>query len=390
MATATRVNVTRFKNRCFVGLNRVEYYPDSGEMLFADNWKDVTDDQSRRNLLLGFFAPRDIDGADVDPAAALSPTDNEEDQLILAHHGRSIALFDFCRATKMPPNTLNVMIVADIIFHWDIVDSYIQPTSEETWLKDLQQVFKAYPKTTKKTVYTNWESDKKEELDATFFSLDQLPLDTDMWLNKPTIQERFGWPILLMGIGIAAGAYFLIDEQETQIREIRRQAALERQASGFGEGFRRIVTQVQEQEQFMRYRYLYSTILKDIAMATHNSEFIVNDFKVENPTPNIPNDVALVTISSKPNAYQGYLEQEPIARELLKQSVTLSEIRKPPIDRAALTLEGLVLLDELDASIRKHSQEMKLMRDISSPTKAQPTAKKQDVAKPQDSQEGAK
>ena len=371
MATAARVNVNKFKNRCFVGLNRVEYYPESGEMLFADNWKDVTDDQSRRNLMLGYFAPRDIDGADVDPATALSPNDHEEDQMILMHHGRNISLFDFCRASKTAPNTMNVMIVADIIFHWDMVDSYIQPTSEETWIKDLQQVFKAYPKSTKKNVYTNWENEKKAELEADFMPLDQLPLDTNMWLNKPTIQERFGTPVLLLGMAIAGGMYFLIDTQEGEIADIRRRAAIERQASGFGEDFRQIMTQVQEQEQeqFMRYRYLYSTILKDIAMAVQKSGFEVNDFKVENPTPNAPSDVALVTIASKPKAYRGYQEKEPIARELVKQSVTLHEIRKPPMDRESLTLEGLVLLDELDAAIRKHSQSAKLLEDISSAQK---------------------
>jgi hypothetical protein len=278
------------------------------------------------------------------------------------------------------------MVVADVIFHWDINDSYIQPTSEDSWVKDLQQVLKSYPKTTKKTVYTNWKNDKTAELDATFEPLNNLPLDTNMWLNKPTIQERFGWPALAAGVAVAAGIYFMIDQQKRELGDLQRKTTMERQQSGFGDNFRQIVNQVQEQEQFMRFRYLYSLILKDVAMALANSNFEIGDFKVENPTPNIPSDVALVTITSKPRAYRGYLEQEPIAKELLKQSVTMLEIRKPPIDRDTLTLEGLVYLTDLDERVRRQTREAQLISGAARPLATTPAAPQPDA--PQDDADG--
>lgn len=351
MATNNKVSLSRFKNVCFIGLNRVEFHPEGGDPLFAENWMDLVDEQARRNMLLGFFSPRDLNGDPMDPSSVIigDAVDGEEAAQMMGQM-RSIALFDFCRAVKAPPNTMHAMLVADIIFHWDAQDNYIQPTSEETWHQDLADVLRTYPRTTKKNVYTDWDvSGLKLGEDVNIRPLDELPLSTSMWINQPTFQEKFGSYFLLAGILLAAGTYFGLEYQKKGVQEVYGQVQALSKRANLNPNFRTIIDHVDKIEGYTRYRALFSLIFKDVSLAIADSGFKVSSYTIEVPNPNVPPEVLIAKLESSTNTYSSYAEQEPIAKDLMSSSLTIEKIRKPPTPAgvSTFTIEGLIPLQQV-------------------------------------------
>ena len=86
-----------------------------------------------------------------------------------------IPLLDLCRMSTAEPNTLNILIVADIIFHWDVKDSYIQPTTPTSWVRDIKQIINGYPRTTTVNVYTNHDHDRLLDMKVTPLAIRELP-----------------------------------------------------------------------------------------------------------------------------------------------------------------------------------------------------------------------
>src|SRR5690606_13401693 len=70
-----------------------------------------------------------------------------------------MALLDLCRISPATPNTVNMLLVADTLFHWDVKDNYVLPTTPTGWVRDVEQVLKSYPRTTRAHLYTQWETD---------------------------------------------------------------------------------------------------------------------------------------------------------------------------------------------------------------------------------------
>lgn len=363
----------KFKNLCFIGLDRVEYHAEgSDQPMFADSWQDVTDEQSRRNLGLVFFAPRELDGEPVNPYAYLTIEDGmdevDDESLMVAQHTLGgVPLLDFCRMTPAQPNTVNILVVADIIYHWDMQDNYIQPTTALEWIRDIKQIVKGYPRSTEFNLYTDWEAERLSEFRIKVYNVSEVPFDTHTWLNMPTFQEKFGLHTLAASILIALAAFGLTNQQESTLDDLSTQIRQVEAATPRGGNSRILAELIGSQEEQMYYRYLMPLLVKDAAVAIQASEMKAESFEVKNVNPKEPPLIMLASVKAQKGAYKGWLQEEPVAKKLLANSTTWTEIRKPPSPNQ-FKLEGLIDLESVAVKVEEYqdrqeqlSEEMKAL-----------------------------
>lgn len=352
----------KFKNICFIGLGRVEYFPEkTKESITADTWQDVTDEQSRKNLALVFFSPRDLEGDHMNPYLYLSEEAGQDtdETVVLASQQvlQNIPLIDMCRISKGKPNTVNILAVADILFHWDVNDSYIQPTTPLTWVQDVKQIQSTYPKSTKFNLYTNWDEDKLPEIKIKNQPIQEMPLDQATWLNMPTFQEKFGWQVLLLAILMASGTYSMTYYQNEQLRELANEIQIVEADAPNTSKYSELARKYNEQEEFMRYRSLIPVAFRDVASSIYHSEMQVSGFEVRGSSPRGPAVNLLATITAKKKVYEGWLQEEPIAKAILAQSIAMEGIRKPPQGKN-FQLEGLINLPNLEKRLTAYRSEI--------------------------------
>ena len=356
----------KFKNICISGLNRVEYFSDAAdESIFADTWQDATDEQSRKNLALVFFAPRDLEGDPADPLSILTDQsmsmdldDNmEDDQQTLA----GIPLLDMCRIKSASANTVNILVAADVIFHWDVNDSYIQPTSPMTWARDLKMVIKGYPASTEKHVYTAWEASKISELNVELHPIQDLPLDPNTWINTPTFQDKYGTLMLVFSIILALFVYGIHYTQNSRAESISDEIRSIIAATPSGSDFESLARTIREQQRYMHYKHLMPIITKDVASAVQNAGLKMSSFEIETTTPKQPPENLIVRIKGKTGEHQGWLQEENIAKAVLAQSTTLSAIRKPPGGKK-LVLEGIVELAPIKIMVDDYEKKAAILQ----------------------------
>jgi hypothetical protein len=351
-----------FRHLAFVGLNRTELLLDGEtQPIFGDNWQDVVNDNLKRHLALSFFAPRGLDGKPVNPYVFLMGEGTQEDSdvpdpsvIALAQQNiGNMALLDLCRIPPAAPNTVNVLLVADTIFHWDIKDNYVLPTTPTGWVRDLEQIIRSYPRTTRANLYTQWETDilpHSEKL--TVHRLREFPLEPTTWINQPTLQEKYGGHSLVIGLIIAVATYIGLWYQQHQLDIITDQLnGIEQQIPRGGQ-FSDLERAITEQEKMWQRRDLFPLITKDTARAIQNSNMRITNFEVRVAEPNDPPVNYLVTVTAAQGAYQGWLQEEPIARSLVLNSALMNAIRKPPASND-FKLEAIINAKEL-------SQEFKL------------------------------
>ncbi len=361
MAILTNIG-DKFKNICFIGLDRVEYFHDkSRDSITGDTWLDVTDEQSRKNLALVFFSPRDLEGDHMNPYAYLSDKEgdgdiDEMDIVASQQQLQNIPLIDMCRVAKSEPNTVNILIVADVIFHWDVNDSYIQPTSQLSWIQDLKQVQSTYPKSTKFNIYTNWDKEKLADLNLESKPVQALPIDDNTWLNMPTFQEKNGLIILLVALAIAGGAYAITYYQDEELTKLSREIQSIEQDAPNTNKYAEIARKVTEQEAFMRYKKLIPVAFRDVASSIYHSGIEAESFEVRGTQLRKPIVNMLATIKAKTKAYQGWIQEEPIAKSVLIQSVSMEAIRKPPKSKK-FELEALINLSKLEKKLEKYQKQ---------------------------------
>lgn len=356
MAKHTHIG-ERFKNICFIGLNKVEYFPElSEESIFADSWRDVTDEQTRRQLAIFFFAPRDLEGEPIDPYIFLSESEDLEDveaAMLARQSFGDIPMIDLCRISSAKPNTLNILVVGDAIFHWDIKDSYIQPTTPISWVRDVRHIIKSYPRSTEIVLYTNWDATKLEEIGITALPVRDMPLDNHAWLNRPSFQEKYGLATLAFSLFAAATSYFVGYSQQETLVDLGDKIRQVRASTPRGHNFEALNQALAEQNSFMKFKDLTPILTKDIANAVQLSGMNIKNFEIRNHNPNEPAENMVVTIRAQKDAYTGWLQEEPIAKALLGQSVTLSAVRKPP-GGSDFVLEGLIELQPVMDMIRHY------------------------------------
>ena len=347
-----QVHMSRFKNQCFIGLNKVSFHTADGEVLIGDNWLELTDEQSRRNMMVAFFAPRDLNGEPMDPSTVLFSNDDDEMNTDILQQMKSISIFDMCRVEKAVPNVVHIAVIADVVFHWDSKDNYIMPTSEETLLEDLKNVINDYPRTTKKHVYTDDGSLEKNELgEIELHPFSELPLDENMWINKPTFQEKHGTLLLIAGVLLAALTYGGLTYQEGKIDDINQKTQALSKGNDLYPNYRALLQTVEVLEAQNRYKGLFPFVFKDISLTVADINANVEEIALRTPTPNSVSDVLTTQLKFATEAYPSFDEQEPLAEDILRTSKTLTKIRKLS-ERSGtqfFSLEGLIPLQQLEA-----------------------------------------
>jgi len=344
---------SRFKGVCVVGLNKTELMTDKNEpSLFGDHWQDMIDDASRRNTALLFFAPRDLSGSPVNPYLFLAgddvDIDDAEEEALFMQNVGTLALFDFCRLPPVNNNEVGIILAADMLFHWDSEDNYIIPTSAASWPNDIKRITKGYRKNTHITLYTHWNTDVFADppINLNFRPLQDAPLVEQTWVNQPTFQEKHGTRVLLLSILFAllcAGGLFVQRQGLTQLDE--EIGIVEQQIPREGK-YIRLARPIREQEAQMRYRHLFPLLVQDVARTIQKSEMKVDNFEVRNPKPQDAPRQMIATIEAERAAYQGWLQEEPVAKAILTNSATFTALRKPPGN--SFKLEGLIDLTRIN------------------------------------------
>jgi hypothetical protein len=338
----------RFKSLCFVGLNRVEIHiSGNDEPLFGEYWQDVTDDQSRKNMAMCFFAPREIGSEDQDPYLYLAadaghtPEEQNEARTVTKQVLGDQPLIDLNKFSEESANVVHFVVVADVLFHWDSKGAYIQPTNQQTWVRDLQQLIKSYPRQSKMTLYTEWESEKLAELKIDQNPIRALPLSTEAWINMPTFQEKYGMLTLVAGIAVAGAAFGGLNLQQQTIKQLSGEIQQIESRMPKVANLRNLNTLLEHQENQMTYRNLLPLIIKDVAYSIQTTGMNAESLEIKNPNIKKAPRVMIAEIGAKRNAYQGWLQEEPIAKGLLSHSTALEAIRKPP-SGGKFKLEGLI------------------------------------------------
>ncbi|HEX2859496.1 MAG TPA: hypothetical protein VHP58_04805 [Alphaproteobacteria bacterium] len=342
-----------FRSLCVVGLNRSELLLGGEKTpVFADSWQELVDESLRRGMALMFFAPRGTDGRPVDPYLFLTGEiagsgDEVADanmQAMAAQQLGALPLIDLCRMAPATPNTINILIAADVLFHWDVKDNYVLPTAAATWVRDLDSVLKSYPRTTRANVYTAWETDLLQANDRiTVRGLRELPLDPNTWLNRPTFQEQYGTLIMVLGLMMVATAWGILTLNGRRIDDMNEQLRVVEQQIPRGGKFADLERVVTEQERMMQKRELFYLAVKDTSRAIELSNFKAESFEVKNTDADTPPEQLLVTLEAKRDAYNGWLQEEPAAKGFVLNSALVAAVRKQP--SALYKLEGLIPLN---------------------------------------------
>ncbi len=360
----------QFKNICFTGLNRVEYLPDgSDQPIFGDSWQDVSDEQARRHMCLSFFAPRDLSGEPVAPEEILIDdySDEEVPDTLMTESIKHIPLMDYCRMPPADSNTVNFIVVADVIFHWDIKDNYLQPTSQLTWVQDIKAILKSYPRSYTKNIYTNWQKDKLEELRVNVLPLRESPVFSEVWLNMPSFQEKYGNIMLSIGILVSMMVFAITYMQDTKIQKLQADRNRVTQSIPSGQNFAVLSNMIRTQQQNMSYREYFPFILKDVSYAIQYSGMKIDSFELESPSPLDPPTNLLLTINADSDAYDGWLEEEPVAKSFLALSNTVKAVRRQPGNKK-MKLEGLIPLRDAIKELHPYLQEARKTRAIGNRT----------------------
>ena len=366
----------RFKNICVVGLNRVEYLTsDSEESIFSDAWQDVFDDHSKKKTALMFFAPSEIDDQIVDPYAYLSEGGEEDEDMVAATQQTlgDTPLLDLIRMKENKPNSVHFMVAADIIFHWDNDGGYIQPTTAQTWVRDIQQLLKGYPRMAAAKVYTNWDREKLAELEIESYAMQDMPLDTNAWINMPSMQDKYGNAVLGLSILAAIGAFGLLHMQQGQITALNSQIRSVESSMPNVAAMSGISSLLADQESQMRYNALMPLIVKDIASSIETSGMKIEKLEIANPEPRQPPKQLMANITAERKVYRGWLQEEPIAKSILTHSVSMVGVRKPPTG-GRFQLEGLIPLNLFQQKVEEIQKKLEESKQVDEPTATEETA----------------
>ncbi len=337
-----------FRHVCVVGLNKAELLMQGEtQAVMNESWLDLADETLKKNLALVFFAPRGLDGQPVSPAQflmneAIDETVTASSALPPALHG--MALMDFCRLPPAAPNTVNIMLAADILFHWDTKDNYVLPTTATGWVRDVETVLRSYPRTTRVNIYTQWDVTlltPSERIST--YSLRELPLESAAWLNEPTMQEKYGMHILAGGLVVAGLVWAGLWHQEKGLQTLTDELNMVQQQIPRGGQFSDLEKALKEQEDMFARRPLFALAVKDMARSVTASGFKAEQLELRVPDANAVPNAYLMTVTAEPEAYAGWLQQEPAARAFLLNSALISAVRKPP-STTGFKLEGLVQL----------------------------------------------
>ena len=336
----------QFRHLLVVGLNRSEMLLQTeNDPVWGESWQGMLDDALKRQTALIFFAPRDLDGTPSAPVPFLMG-DGEDapvsDAIPPALQG--VAMLDFCRMPPAAPNTVNILIAADCLFHWDAKDTYVLPTTQTGWARDVEGVIRSYPRTTRVNVFTQWDATLLPHGERVkILPLRELPLEGQTWINEPTFQEKYGNHVLMVGIAVAILVGLGVWWQGRGVAELTDQLNIVQQQIPRGGQFSDLERAVAEQEKMFARRPLFALAVKDVHRAVQKSGLLVEEVELKVPDEKSVPDSYVLTLTMPTDAYNGWLQQEPIARSFLLNTAMVHAVRKPP-STAGFKLEGLVML----------------------------------------------
>lgn len=355
----------KFRHICVVGLNRCEVYlHGQTEPLTGEHWSEITEESTRKHMAFCFFAPQTVgDGDILDPYLYLAadpgntPEDEQQARTMTEQLLNKAPLLDLCRAKESQANTAHFLIAADVIFHWDSDGAYIQPTSKQTWVRDLQKLIKNYNRGAHLSVYTNWQHDQYGEIDnIERKKVHEMPFDQSVWLNMPSFYDNYGSITMLVGIAAAALAFGGIYLQQQKLTQLTQQVQqLERgipKVANLGN----LGDLLSEQDNHMQWRDLFPFAMRDMGFAIQTAGMLADELELKVYDPNRHYDSFVALITSETNAYQGWLQEEPIAKSVLAHSVALSALRKPP-GGGRFRLEGLIDLKQLNKTLEENTKD---------------------------------
>lgn len=343
-----------FKHVCVIGLNRSELLlQGESQPVFNENWQELVDDTMRRGLAMLFFAPRGLDGQPVNPylflatngVEATTEADEEATMALAQQNLQGFALLDLCRMAPAAPNTVNILVAGDVLFHWDVKDNYILPTTSTSWVRDAEVVLKSYPRTTKANIYTQWDAELLHPTERiSLFKLRDLPVDTSTWLNKPTAQEAYGTHLLVLSILMAIITGLGVWWQGSGLEGLNEELRIVEQQIPREGRLAELQKAITEQEKWLESRGVFFLAVKDMAHAIEASQMKMASFEVKVPDANEAPKQLVASVEAQKNAYQGWLQEEPVAKDILLSSAMLLGVRKPPA--ATFKIEGLISLKE--------------------------------------------
>ncbi len=336
----------QFRHLMVVGLNRAELLLENETTpVWNDTWQEILDDGMKRNLGLIFFAPRGLDGQPIAPVPfLLGEEEGAVAPVAAAAVLNGVALLDFCRMPPAEPNTVNILVAADCLFHWDTKDSYVFPTTPNSWNRDIESVLRGYPRTTRAQVFTQWDASLLTQSERlAVFPLRSLPLASSTWLNEPTVQERYGNHALLAGVLVAVTMVVGLWFQGRGLAQVTEQLDMVQQQIPRGGQFSDLERAVAEQEKMFARRPLFALAVKDAHRAIAQSGLQLEQLELKVPDANSVPESYVLTFTMPDDAYSGWLQQEPAARNLILNSALLHAVRKPP-SATGFKLEGLVML----------------------------------------------
>jgi hypothetical protein len=174
----------------------------------------------------------------------------------------------------------------------------------------------------------------------------------------PSLQEKYGFAVMSTSILIAVMTYIVIFLQGSDINELSQKIRTVDLETPSGKSYLELNHAITEQQQFMRYRNLMPFVTTDVASAIQRSGMKIASFEVKMPDAQTPSDVLLVSIKAQKDAYKGWLEEEPISKALLGQSVTMSAIRRPPGGNQ-FGVEGIVELEPISQMLAEYQEDVK-------------------------------
>jgi hypothetical protein len=358
-AVGSRTMGGSFRHMLVVGLNRSELLIQGEDNpVFNESWQELIDDTMRRQMALVFFAPRGLDGKPVEPIGFLM---GEEEGAALTQTPailQGMALLDYCRMPPALPNTVNILAAADCLFHWDSKDTYVSLTQQTTWVRDVESVLKSYPRTTRAHVYTQWETNMINPSERlSLHSLRELPVNSETWLNEPTLQERYSMHALVMGIAAAVLVVLMGWWQGQGVSALTEDLNMVQQQIPRGGQFSDMERAVTEQEKQFALRPLFELAVKDVHRAITQSGLLVEQIELKVPDTNQVPESYVLTLTMPADAYSGWLQQEPIARSFLMNTAMLHAVRKPP-SSTGFKLEGLMMLNPWLREYRKIAKDL--------------------------------
>lgn len=335
-----------FRHILVVGLNRSELLIQGEDTsVFNESWQELIDDTMRKHMALVFFAPRGLDGKPVEPIGFLM---GEGEDAIAATQTpailQGVALHDFCRMPPAAPNTVNILVAADCLFHWDTKDTYVSPTQPTTWARDVESVLKTYPRTTRAHIYTQWETTLVTPTERLILhDLRAVPVTAQSWLNEPTVQERYSMHAMVVGVVAAILVIAMGWWQGRASSALTEELNIVQQQIPRGGQFSELERAVAEQEKQFALRPLFELAVKDVHRAIAQSGLMVEQIELKVPDTNQLPESYVLTLTMPADAYSGWLQQEPIARSFLLNTAMVHAVRKPP-SSAGFKLEGLIML----------------------------------------------